>query len=246
MADQPITEEPVQPAPGGEQPQPAEPVQPAAEEAQPAEPSEPSEGAEDEGDEPQDPSSPNIDDKLQTYAKSQGLELDSPSAIKAAKIAMKSQQEATRNYHKSNELEKASVVTADQIPEDVTPQQSENIRMRSLELRFEAQAWKMQNPEKAAFEPQMVEMLTADPNKKLLIQEGYLSYDDLYKMAKGSVDDSAEVKSQGKREALQSLAHKQQAAVPTGNATTQGTPKAKPFADLSIKEMEAKLGFARR
>jgi hypothetical protein len=48
----------------------------------------------------------------------------------------------------------------------------------------------------------------------------------------------AAVKSQGKREALESLAHKQQAAVPTGSATTSGQPKKKEFKDLSIKEME--------
>lgn len=245
MADDTTTEEVIQPTPGAEDAQPVAAEETPAAEDTTTEPSEPPQGGDDGVESPEQPQ-PTVDDKLQTYAKSQGLELDSPSAIKAATIAMKNQQEATRNYQRTNELEKATNITDEQIPEDVTPQQSENIRIRKLELKYEASQWKQSNPDKAALEPQMVKLLTDDPNKRLLVQQGYLSYDDLYAIAKGSTDDSATVKSQGAQAALKSLAHKQQAAVPTGNATTMGTPKAKPFADLSISEMEKKLGFVRR
>lgn len=218
-----------------------------ADETTTTEPSETPTG--DEAEETPDAVLPAIDDKLQTYAKSQGIEDVSELSereLKLLKTAQTNQAEATRNYRRTNELEKATAVTADQVPADATPEQKDNIRLRSLELKLEAQNWKQSNPDKAALEPAMVKLLTEDPNKKLLVQEGLLSYDDVYAMAKGSNDDSATVKSQGAQAALKSLASKQQAAVPAGNAVTNGTPKTKPFAELSLKEMEARLGTVRR
>lgn len=193
------------------------------------------------------PSAPDVDDKLKTYAQSQGIDLDSPSAIKAAKIAMAAQSEATKNYHKTQELEKATNITDEQLPEDATQQQQENVRLRNLELRIEAQNWKQNNPDKAALEDSMAKILSDDPIKKMLVQQGYLSLDDVYSLAKASApDNSSQLKSEGAQEALQRLAQKQTAAVPRGNATTMTAPKEKPFSELSIAEMEAKLGFARR
>jgi hypothetical protein len=223
--------------------QPAEQNEPVVAADQPV--TEPSEPQQDTA-EPQTPSASDVDDKLQKYAASQGLELDSPSAIKAATIAMKAQSEATRNYHKASELEKVTSITEDQLPADATPEVRDTTRIRNLELKYEIQGWKMNNQNKLDLEREMVEVLQ-DPNKKLLVQEGYLSLDDVYAIARAKApDNSAEVKSQGKREALESLAHKQQAAVPRGNATTQTAPQEKPFAELSLEEMRAKLGSVRR
>lgn len=190
---------------------------------------------------------PQVDEQLQKFAQSQGIELDSPNAIKAAQALQKARSEATRNYQKASELEKATNITQEQLPADASQPQYDAARIRNMELKMEVQSWKMNNPDKVALEKEMVGIL-ADPNKKLLVQEGYLSLDDVYKLAKAEApDNSAAVRSEGKREALQSLAHKQQAAVPTGHATNQGTsPKQKEFKDLSIAEMEARLGFAKR
>ena len=102
------------------------------------------------GDEP----APETEDKkLQKFAQSQGLELDSPNAIKAAQIAMKAQSEATKNFQKSAELEKAANITDDQVPLDATPEVRDNVRVRNLELRYDIQQWKMNNAEKLASEP---------------------------------------------------------------------------------------------
>lgn len=205
---------------------------------------EPSESQQDAAEET--PSAPDVDDKLKTYAQSQGIDLDSPSAIKAAKIAMAAQSEATKNYHKTQELEKATSITDEQVPADATQQQQENIRIRNLELQLSVQSWKASNPDKAALENDMVKVLQ-DQKKLAMVQEGYLSLDDVYSLAKASApDNSSQLKSEGGQEALQRLAQKQTAAVPRGNATTMTAPKEKPFSELSIAEMEAKLGFARR
>lgn len=213
------------------------------------EPSETQQDAVEDGQEaqqPQDQGASDVDDKLKTYAQSQGIDLDSPSAIKAAKIAMAAQSEATKNYHKTQELEKATNIDRDQIPQDATPQQQENIRIRNLELQIGVQNWRQANPEKLALEGEMVNILQ-DPNKRLLVQEGYLSLDDVYSLAKASApDNSSQLKSQGGQEALERLAQKQTAAVPRGSATTQTPAKEKPFEELSIAEMEAKLGFVKR
>lgn len=192
-------------------------------------------------------SAPEVDDKLTKYAQSQGIDLDSPSAIKAARIAMSAQSEATKNYQKAQELEKATNITQEQIPVDATQQERENVRIRNLELQLSIQGWKASNPEKVALESEMVKVLS-DPNKKLLVQEGYLSLDDVYSIAKANApDNSAEIKSQAKQDTLRNLAQKQQAAVPTGNATTTTTStNEKPFAELSLSEMEKRLGFSAR
>lgn len=122
-------------------------------------------------------------------------------------------------------------ITEEQVPTDATPQFQESVRMRNLELKLDIRDWKANNPDKAAHESAMVGVL-ADPIKRSLVQEGYLSLDDVYNIAVGSNPNvEADLKSQGKKEALQNLAHKQQAAVPRGNAvnavssTEQITPQ---------------------
>lgn len=237
------TEQDVQPVVGADEAQPVNAdVSDTAGDSGTSEPSEPSQG----GDEAEEPTTqPQVDDKLQKYARSQGLELDSPSAIKAAQIAMKAQSEATRNGLKASELEKATNITQEQLPDDAPQSTVDAARIRNMELRMEVQSWKMANQDKLGLEKEMISIL-ADPNKKLLVQEGYLSLDDLYKLAKAdSPDNSEALKAEGGRERLQSLAHKQQAQVPAGHATTQSTPKEKPFNELSIQEMESKLGKVR-
>jgi hypothetical protein len=107
---------------GAELAQPVTDVSTQAADVQPAsEPSNPSQDAPQSDAEPQataDDSAPQVDEKLQKYAKSQGLELDSPSAIKAAQIAMKNQSEATRTYQRASELEKTVSTVSDQYAEE--------------------------------------------------------------------------------------------------------------------------------
>lgn len=190
---------------------------------------------------------PTPDDQLRKFAASQGIELDSPNAIKAAQALQKARSEATKNYQRASELEKSAEITQDQLPSDASSQDVDNARVRNLEMKMEIQSWKFQNQDKLELEPEMVKILS-DPNKKAMVQQGYLSLDDVYKLAKAEApDNSALVKSQGKQEALQSLAHKQQAAVPTGHATVSGTtPKEKPFSELTREEMRARLGVHKR
>lgn len=183
------------------------------------------------------------DAKLKKYAVSQGIDLDSPNAIKAAQIAMKAQSEATKRYQKSSELEKAATTISDEdatASATATGQNPELLkRLQRVEVRESVREFWQQDGIDKAYEPAMIELLKTKP---------YLAGDleSLYATAVMKSGGVAAVKSQGKREALESLARKQQAAVPAGNATTTAKPKAKAFKDLSIAEMEKQLGFAKR
>lgn len=173
---------------------------------------------------------PSDEEQLTKFAETKGLTLDSDNAKKAAKMAMEAEKRMHQATSKASELEKVARITDEQVPEGATPQEVDNLRVRNLELKLDIQSWKSNpdNKSKLAYEQEMVKVL-ADPIKKQLVQGGYLSLDDVYNIARGgdaSVD--ANLKSEGKREALESLAHKQQVAVPTGNAVNpQGGGNAK-------------------
>lgn len=186
---------------------------------------------------------PEADDKLRKFAESQGIELDSPNAIKAAQALQKARSEASKNFHQKSELEKTLETTSDQVAEVVaenTGQDPEVLkRLQRMEVKESVRDFWAGDGIDRAYEPKMIELLAQKPHLA-----GDL--DALYATAVMQSGKLDQVKSQGKREALQSLAHKQQAAVPRGNATQTGTPKEKPFAELSLKEMEARLGQVRR
>lgn len=233
---------------GAEEAQPATPNDTDVADNQPeSEPSEPSQDA--PAEETSEQSAPQVDDKLQKYAKSQGLDLDSPSAIKAASIAMKAQSEATRNYQKASELEKATTTVSDEYAEAEAQQTGQDPELlktvRSLQIKDKVRDfWSTPLPNGTlpdkGLEQSMIAELQAKP---------YLAGDleTLYASASFKSGTAETVKSQGKREALESLAHKQQAAVPKGNATNPSTtPPQKKFEEMSIAEMEAKLGKVRQ
>lgn len=231
------------------------PVETGAEEASPVEPEqiqaadvpavdEPSESDTDSSDsEEQSTDESGVDGKLKKYAASQGIDLDSPSAIKAASLAMKAQSEATKNSRRASELEKTVSVASDleaTTVAEATGQDPELLkRLQRVEVKEAVRDFWNQDGIDKKFEPTMIELLKTKP---------YLAGDleSLYASAVLKSGGVAAVKSQGGREALTNLAHKQQAAVPAGNATTKGTPKGKDFKELSIKEMEKQLGFAPR
>lgn len=238
MDDDTTTVQDVQPTDAPEAPSVATEQSDAADAQPVTDSSEPQADAEVE---PSSPSEP--DEKLKKFAASQGIELDSPSAIKAAGLALKSQSEATKRSLQASELEKAATAISDTdatATAEATGQDPALLqRLQRVETKEMVRDFWNQEGIDRSFEPAMIELLQTKP---------YLAgdLDSLYASAVMKSGGIAAVKSQGKREVLADLAHKQQAAVPTGNATQRGAPKEKPFAELSIKEMEAKLGIARR
>lgn len=184
------------------------------------------------------------DDKLKKFAESHGIELDSDNAKKAAKMAMDNQAEFQRNRQKATELEKSMVEQSDTFSEAAAEQTGQDPevlkRINRMEVKQSIRDFWDDHPEARKHEQAI----------KAKIQESGVSGTAEAVLRAGwamVVADNPDIlKSQGKKEALQSLAHKQQAAVPNGKATNPAaSPKSKDFNDLSISEMEAQLGFAK-
>ena len=222
------------------------PVENGAEEAQPVETeqTEAVETTEQPEEQTEEAAEPSEDGELEKFAAAKGLELDSENAKKAAKMAMNAEKLAGRQASRAGELEKATKITEEQLPEGMTSQQHDNVRMRNLELKFAVQEWKANNPEKAALESDMVKVLAENPTKLLLVQEGHLTLDDVYHIARGGNPNvESELKSQGKQEALQNLAQKQKAAVPRGNAVNTST-RAETITKENVNQLVAQNGQA--
>ncbi len=181
--------------------------------------------------------------QLESWAKNKGLELDSDNAKKAAKIARDAEKEFHSKRQTASKLEKATETIADEnatAAAQATGQDPELLkRLQRVEVRESVRDFWSQPDNDRAYEQPMIDILKDKP---------YLAGDleALYATAVMKSGGIAAVKSQGGREALTKLAHTQQAAVPTGNATTTGSPKKKEFKDLSIAEMEKQLGFVQR
>jgi len=188
------------------------------------------------------------DDDVSKFAQAKGLELDSDNARKAIKMAMEAEKRMHQATQKTGELEKGMISMSDASSEQVaqaTGQDPELLkRLNAMEVKGQIRDFFDSNPEARQYESEMT---------KIAAEAGlYGSAEAIlkasYAMARSSdTNATASVKSQAKRDTLESLAHKQQAAVPRGNATNSDiTSKEKPFAELSIAEMEAKLGTVRR
>lgn len=188
-------------------------------------------------------SAPDEDAELSKWASNKGLELDSDNAKKAAKMARESEKAMHQTTQKASELEKTVTAASDEqavAAAEATGQDPEFLkRLQRVEVREAVRDFWNQPDIDRSFEPAMIKLLETKPHLA-----GDL--ESLYASAVVKSGGVTAVKSQGKREALESLAHKQQAAVPSGSATTKAQPKGKAFADLSIKEMEKQLGIVER
>jgi hypothetical protein len=231
MEDETTTAAPVET--GGETPQPATTEQTTAVQT-----------TETEQQTEEQTTEPSEDEQLNKFAQTKGLELDSENAKKAAKMAM----EAERNMHKATgratELEKTMSTMSDESAKQVAEQTGQDPevlkRLQRMEVKDSIRDFWSDNPDAKQYEKEMA---------KIALESGLYGSPEAILKASYAIalsGSSDTVKSQAKREALESLAQKQQAAVPTGHATTSGVPKGKSFGDLSIPEMEAKLGFVRR
>lgn len=191
---------------------------------------------------------PEQDDKLLSFAKGQGIEDVSSLSEreqKLLKMAHDNNAEFQRNRQRATELEKTMGDMSDESAMQVaaaTGQDPEVLkRVQKIEVNGAIRDFFDENPGAKQYQAEM---------GQIAIDSGLYGSPEAILKASYAIavaNNSGSLKSQGKREALTSLAQKQQAAVPRGNATSPvTTPKEKPAAEMSIKELEAKLGFAKR
>lgn len=161
---------------------------------------------------------PAPEDKLKKYADSHGIELDSPSAIKAAQIAMNNQAEFQRTRQKASKLEKSMVDQSDEYSEAVAAQTGQDPellkRVNRMEVREAKRDFFDEHPNAAAYEEQI---------KESIVDSGISgSPQAVLKAAWAMVqaDNPEALRSAGAKQALENLASKQRAAAPTGSAVT--------------------------
>jgi hypothetical protein len=201
------------------------PVEDGAQEALPTETEEQTaateETSQEEQSEGEQSSLPETDEKLKNYAESHGIDLDSPGAIKAAKIAMDNQADFSRGRAGAKLKE-----SLDPAIEEHARQQAEQTggdpevlrRVAATEVRLAVRDFFDSNPEAKQYEQAMVDTLQNKPHLA-----GDL--DALYAVARAKSPET--LKSQGAKDALQSLASKQHAAMPNGSAVNPA-PKTQP------------------
>lgn len=185
------------------------------------------------------------DNSTVEWLKKKGVDPDSPEAIeKVAEMARNAEKAMHEKAQKARELEKSTEIKAEEVPADATPQDIDNIRVRNIEMRQELNDWRLNNPDKREYEEAMTKVLNEKPAIKAMVREGYMSVDELYAMAKGmDSGHEATVKSQTKRETLEELAQKQQAAVPQGNAVKSGGSGTEAITPQNVDRLVANMSI---
>lgn len=165
---------------------------------------------------------PDEDAKLRKFARGQGIEDISQLSEREKsllKSAYDSKVEFTQTRQKASEMEKTMTGMSDTSAEQQAQATGENPevikRLQRMEVKDSVREFFDKNPEARQYEKEMA---------KIAVESGLYGSPEAILQASYAIalsKNSDSVKSQGKREALESLAHKQQAAVPTGNAVNQ-------------------------
>ena len=184
-------------------------------------------------------SEPSEDDELTSWASKKGVDLDSDNAKKLAKMAREAERAMHQKAQRASELEKDLTSKSDEIAEDIaykTGQDPELLkRVQRVEVKESVRDFFTDNPEAKAHEADMIAVLQDKPHLA-----GDL--DSLWKVVQA--DSLGAIKSQGRKEALQTLAQKQQAAVPRGDAVSSSVMGNEKITSSNVDSLVAKNDMA--
>lgn len=195
--------------------------------------SEPEAPAESDSTEEQKPEqTDNSEDDAEWLAK-KGIDLEAPdAAAKLAKMYRNAEKAMHKNGQKASELEKklqeqpVDVDTDNPLVERLA---NEVVLMKRADAVRNFKSEVNLTPEQEA---KMVSYISENPSMSELVNAGYLSLQQLYKLSGAGEIDPDTVKAQGGQEALEKLASKQRATAPKGaasNSNGTSTPKDDPF-----------------
>ena len=187
---------------------------------------------------------PTIDDNA-TWLQSKGIDKSDPLwESKLIKNAREAEAQMSKRSQEAAQLQKAltePVAQEDQLyeqPDQISQLQAQVETMQlnqSVKDFFAADGDTAAAGERKALEPQMAQIVTENPAIGQMVKGGFMSYDQLFALAKGSSPDYAStLKQDGGREALQSVVDRQQGRATQGIATTgdlSGDTKGDPFLD---------------
>jgi hypothetical protein len=163
----------------------------------------------------QEPETP-VDDNSK-WLESKGIDPKSPEAIeKLAKMARESEKAMHDKAQKASKLEKSMLEQSDDSAEQIaeaTGQDPELLkRLQRVEVRDAIRDFWDDNPQAKDYEEQIKQKILdsgVSGSAEAVLKAGW---------AMVVADNADSLKSEGKKEALKTLASKQQAAVPAGNA----------------------------
>lgn len=246
MADT-ITENPAE-QPGGEQPQPEATADTSAVEQPNSEqpqvnpnPDEPVEEREEE--KPADPSD-NLeeeDDPVAFWSK-KGIDITTPEGMSAATKSYRESVKAMSEKGKTaSDLAKELKQTTTLDPDASVAEQA-LAKVTALQNAEIIRNWREEKKVTPQEDNLMAKYVKENPDVGELVNEGKLTLDQLRAMSGALTPpkpvDTAKIKQQGGQEALQSLASKQIATSPKGNAATNN---AQPVKGNSLSELEERL-----
>lgn len=175
------------------------------------------------------------DNSTVEWLQKKGIDPNSPEAItKIAEMARNAEKAMHQKAQKASELEKTMEQGIDQEAEAQGFNDQDKIDLVKIKTRLAVRDFWDNNPDAKQYERAMVEELARKPHLA-----GDL--ESLYANAKVRSFDSDEVKSQVKRETLQNLAQKQQAAVPSGNAVKGSGASSSKITPQNVDQMVSQM-----
>lgn len=193
-------------------------VDSGVQETQPEQTTQP-EAVQDDVQDQQSSTEPSHDEDTLKWMEAKGIDPSSPDALtKLAKSAREAEKAMHQKAGEASQLKKSMESVSDDYAEQVaeaTGQDPELLkRVQRMEVRDAIQTFYAQNPGAADREADIAQVITERP---------YLANDLEAAYALVQAKNAQSLKSEGAKEALQSLAGKQRAAAPSGSAVNPST-----------------------
>lgn len=188
---------------------------------------------------PEATDTPIADENVQ-WLQNKGIDPSDPDAVaklaQMARNAEKAMHEAKQPKLNDALTEQPSDIPSDDAQPVVTdPRIDAIILERNVEKFFSAGGDAELATERKALEPAMTQIVTENPAIGQMVKGGYMTYEQLAALAKGSDPGyGAKLKQDGGREALETVANRQQGRAVSGVATTSavsGDTPSDPFLD---------------
>ncbi len=147
-------------------------------------------------------------DEDAAWAKNKGLSIETDNERKLAQMARNAEKAMHEKSVKASQLEKAIDTGITQEAEAQGLTGDDRVEIARIKVKMNVREFFEDHPEAKAYEQAMATELSAKPHLA----------GDLESLYATAIYKSGHLQNQGKKQALESLVHKQQAAVPKGNA----------------------------
>lgn len=174
------------------------------------------------------------DNSTKKWLENKGIDLNSPEAIeKVAEMARNAEKAMHQKAGEKSKLEKALDEGITQEAEATGFSDEDRLDLVRIKTKLSVREFFDSKPDAREHEQAMIEQLQQKPHLAGDLESLYA----LAVVNSGSLDN---IKSQGKQEALKSLAQKQQATAPSGNAVS-AAPSSQAITPSNVDQMVARM-----